>query len=98
MKIQWTHVAFRRLDEIYGYIENDSPTNAEKWVDRLLKKLAMIKDFPKAGRSIPEVEVANIREIVYGNYGIVYKIKEDAVYIMTIRHFKQILPLADLDE
>jgi len=98
MKIQWTHVAFRRLNEIYGYIENDSPTNAEKWLDRLLKKMATIKDFPKAGRSIPEVEAANIREIVYGNYGIVYKIKEDAVYIMTIRHFKQILPLADLDE
>jgi toxin ParE1/3/4 len=98
MKVQWTHVAYKRLEDIYSYIEKDSPVNAAKWADKLLKKIEGIKDFPKAGRSVPELDSANVREIVYGNYGIIYKVKDETVYIMTIRHFKQILPLKDMEE
>jgi len=98
MKVQWTQVAYRRLEEIYGYIEKDSPANAAKWAEKLLKKIEGIKDFPKAGRAVPELDSANVREIVYGNYGLIYKIKDETAYIMTIRHFKQILPLKEFEE
>ena len=43
MKVQWTHVAYRRLEEIYAYIEKDSPLNASKWSEKLLKKIEGIK-------------------------------------------------------
>lgn len=97
MKVQWTHVAYGRLEEIYAYIEKESPANAAKWSDKLLKKIDGIKDFPKAGRAVPELDSTSIREIIYGNYRIVYKIKDETAYIMTIRHFKQILPLKELE-
>jgi toxin ParE1/3/4 len=98
MKVQWTQVAFRRLEEIYAYIEKDSPTNAARWAEKLLKKIEGVKDFPKAGRAVPELESVSVREIVYGNYRVIYKIKDETAYIMTIRHFKQILPIKDLEE
>jgi toxin ParE1/3/4 len=98
MKVQWTHVAYKRLEDIYAYIEKDSPVSAAKWAEKLLRKIEGIKDFPKAGRAVPELDSGNIREIVYGNYGLIYKVKDETVYIMTIRHFKQILPLKDLEE
>lgn len=98
MKVLWTDVAFSRLEEIYRYIEKDSPDNASRWVDRLLNKLAAIKDFPRAGRPVPEIEAPSVREIIFGNYRIIYKIKVDAVYILTVRHFKQILPVKELEE
>ena len=98
MKVQWTRVAFRRLEEIYAYIEKDSPNNAVRWAEKLLKKIEGVKDFPKAGRAVPELESVNVREIVYGNYRIIYKIKDETAYIMTIRHFKQILPLKDMEQ
>lgn len=98
MKVQWTHVAYRRLEEIYSYIEKDSPANAAKWADKLLKRIEGIKDFPKAGRAVPELESTKVRELVFGNYRIIYKIKGESAIIMTIRHFKQILPLQDLEE
>jgi toxin ParE1/3/4 len=98
MKVQWTHVAYRRLEEIYAYIEKDSPSNASKWSEKLLKKIEGIKDFPKAGRAVPELGSESIREILYGNYRIVYKIKGEIASIMTIRHFKQILPLKEMEE
>ena len=98
MKVQWTRVAYRRLEEIYAYIEKDSPANAAKWSDKLLKKIGGIKAFPKAVRAVPELDSVSAREIIYGNYRIVYKIKDESAYIMTIRHFKQILPLKELEE
>ena len=98
MKVRWTQVAYRRLEEIYAYIEKDSPANAAKWAERLLKKIEGIKDFPKAGRAVPELDLANVREIGYGNYGLIYKIKDETTYIMRIRHFKQILPLKEMEE
>jgi toxin ParE1/3/4 len=98
MKVFWTSVAYRRLEEIYRYIEKDSPDNAARWSDRLLKKLATIKDFPRAGRPVPEIDAPGVREIIYGNYRIIYKIKSEAAYILTIRHFKQILPMKELEE
>jgi toxin ParE1/3/4 len=98
MKVQWTHVAYRRLEEIYAYIEKDSAANAAKWADRLMRKIEGIKDFPKAGRVLPELDSVSIREIVFGNYRIVYKVREETAFILTVRHFKQILPLKDLEE
>ena len=98
MKVQWTQVAFRRLEEIYAYIEKDSPTNASRWAEKLLKKIEGVKDFPNAGRAVPELESVSVREIVYGNYRVIYKIKDETAYIMTIRHFKQILPLKEIEE
>ena len=98
MKVQWTQVAFRRLEEIYAYIEKDSPVNAARWAEKLLRKIEGVKGFPKAGRAVPELESVSVREIVYGNYRVIYKIKDETAYIMSIRHFKQILPVKDLEE
>jgi plasmid stabilization system protein ParE len=98
VKVQWTRTAYRRLEEIYAYIEKDSPANASKWSDKLLKKIEGIKDFPKAGRAVPELGSESIREIIYGNYRVVYKMKGGMAYIMTIRHFRQILPLDEAGE
>jgi toxin ParE1/3/4 len=98
MKVLWTRVAYKRLAEIYAYIEKDSPTNATKWANKLLDKVGGIKDFPRAGRVVPEIDVVKIREILFGNYRIVYKIKDETAFILTIRHFKQILPLQDFEE
>lgn len=98
MKVLWTNLAYKRLEEIYSYIEEDSPTSAARWADKLLKKVNGIKDFPRAGRSIPEVDAESIREIIFGNYRIIYRIREEIAYILRVRHFKQILPLEDIEE
>ena len=98
MKVFWTHMAYRRLEEIFSYIEKDSLNNAGRWVDKLVKKTNQLKDFPKVGRVVSEGGSANIREIIYGNYRIIYKVKDDAIYVLTVRHFKQILPIKEIEE
>ena len=48
------------------------------------------------GRTVPEINRKEIREIIFGNYRIIYRIEEMNIAILTIRHTKQILPVDEL--
>jgi toxin ParE1/3/4 len=92
-KILWTQTAIDRVSEIHDYIRKDSPVNAQKWVELLLEKISKLSSLPKIGRKVPEINSESIRELIYSNYRIIYKISDETIYLMTVRHFKQILPV-----
>jgi len=45
---------------------------------------------------VPEVNNRAIRELIYGNYRIVYRVKDKRVSILTVCHGKQILPADEI--
>ena len=96
MKIIWSDLAIRRVSEIAGYIADDNMAAANKWVDRIFKRAEDLSRFENSGRMVPETKHKEIRELILGNYRIIYKVQKDSVYILTVRHFKQILPLEEL--
>lgn len=51
---------------------------------------------PKSGRVVPEIGDEQFRELIYGNYRILYRIEKKQVSILTVRHGKQILPIEDM--
>ena len=97
MRILWSPLALERVEEISDYIAYDSPSAASRWVDAVLQKVELLKSSPEIGRMVPEVGAPSIREIVFGNYRIIYRLSDKTVAILTVRSFKQILPLDDLD-
>lgn len=46
-----------------------------------------------SGRIVPEVGDAALREIVHGNYRIVYRLTREAVEIVTVHHGARLLRL-----
>jgi addiction module RelE/StbE family toxin len=92
MKIIWSPLAIDRITEIAGYISEDSPRSAEKWIDSIFKKVSRLKKYPESGRIVPELDISKIREIIYGNYRIIYRIKQEFIVVLTVRHGRQILP------
>ncbi len=96
MKIIWSPLAVDRASEIAEYIAQDNPTAAENWVNALFTHVEQLKKFPESGRIIPEINNYFIRELIYGNYRIIYRIEEKRVSILTIRHGKQILPVDEI--
>lgn len=96
MKIIWSPLAVDRASEIAEYIAQDNPTAAENWVNALFTHVEQLKKFPESGRIIPEINNYFIRELIYGNYRIIYRIEEKRVSILTIRHGKQILPIDEI--
>jgi plasmid stabilization system protein ParE len=96
MKIIWSILAVERMEEISDYIAHDSPAAAGKWIDDLFARVGLLSDNPDMGRIVPEVESASIRELVFGNYRIIYRRAAHSVTVLTVRSFKQILPLQDI--
>ncbi len=92
MKIIWSPLAVDRTTEIAEYITLDNPASATKWVEVLFDKVQLLKSSPKSGRIVPETQRDDIRELIYGNYRIIYRIEKNKISILTIRHGKQILP------
>ncbi len=96
MKIIWSPLAIDRVSEIAAYIAQENPTAAEKWVDTVFRKVEDLQDFPESGRVVPETENKTIRELIYGNYRLIYRLEEKRISVLTVRHGKQILPVDEI--
>jgi toxin ParE1/3/4 len=96
MRIIWSPLAVERVSEIAEYIARDNPTAAKEWTDMVFGKVERLKSFPGSGRIVPEIDNPRIRELIYSNYRIIYRIEEKQLSILTVRHGKQILPVDEI--
>jgi toxin ParE1/3/4 len=84
LKLVWTNEALNRLTEIDDYISYDSIARARKFINNIIKSTTSIPQYPQKGRIVPEFNISELREIIYKNYRIVYRIKKDQIQILTI--------------
>ncbi len=84
MRLIWTNEALNRLSDIDNFIAQDSITRARKFVRELIGRASSIPLYPKKGRVVPEFDSPDIREMIYKNYRIVYRIKGDQIQILTV--------------
>jgi toxin ParE1/3/4 len=75
MKIIWSPLAVNRASEIADYIANDKPSAAEKWINTVFPKVEQLQLSPEIGRVVPEINNGQFRELIYGNYRIIYRIE-----------------------
>ena len=75
MRIIWSPLAVDRASEIADYIAQDKPSAAEKWIDTVFSKVEQLKSSPEIGRIVPEINDSQFRELIYGNYRIIYRIE-----------------------
>ena len=55
MRVVWSPLAVDRASEIAGYIAQDKPSAAEKWIDTVFFKVEQLKSSPEIGRLVPEI-------------------------------------------
>jgi addiction module RelE/StbE family toxin len=96
MKIIWSPLAVERMEEISDYIAYDKPLAANKWINNIFNKVELLKNNPKMGRIVPELNIDTIRELIFGNYRLIYRFDMKSIIILTIRNFKQLLTFEDI--
>jgi plasmid stabilization system protein ParE len=96
VKIIWSPLAIERASEIAKYIAQDKPSAAENWIDTIFSKIDKLISSPEIGRIVPEIKNNQFRELIYGNYRIIYRIEKKQISILTIRHGMQILPIDEI--
>ncbi len=96
MKIVWSPLAVDRASQIAEYIALDKPSAARRWIEEIFSKVDRLKSSPQVGRIVPEISDKQFRELIYGNYRIIYRIETNQISILTIRHGRQILPIDEI--
>ena len=86
------------LDEIAAYYFSRSPDYVGRIISEFEENVMSLKEYPKSGRIVPELDrqgITKYRELIQGNYRIVYEISEKKVIIHTIldgrRNFEEII-------
>jgi toxin ParE1/3/4 len=91
-EIFWTSSADADLDAIFNFAARNSEEYALLLVQRILGAVKRLKDFSLSGRSVPEFERSDIREVILIPYRIVYRVLDQEVDILIVQHAAKQLP------
>ena len=87
VRIRFTKQSLFDLKEIYDYISYDSKKYAQYQILKNRNSIKILKQYNFSGKIVEEYNDENIREIIEGNYRIIYKILgDDRIDIITIHH------------
>ena len=94
-EIEFTDVAEMETEDILFWWIGRSPEQARRWQEGLERTITTLKELPRRCALAPESEVfaAEVRQLLYGNYRILFTIldadadgEEETVRILHVRH------------
>jgi toxin ParE1/3/4 len=91
-QLVWSPSALTSLAEVCDYISRDSEHYAKLFAQCIFSAAEMLALFPESGRVVPEYDRRDLRELLFQNYRIVYRIKGDEVQIAAVVHGARLLP------
>jgi len=92
MRVHWTDNAVEHLVNIHEYIASNSPTYAQKMVDKITRRSIQIAAQPLSGRQVPEYDAVDVRELIESPYRIIYRIKQDQIDVLAVIHEARLFP------
>jgi toxin ParE1/3/4 len=87
-KIRWTEKASSNLEGLFQYISRDSMLYAARYVKALVGATKRLETMPRSGRVVPELDDPELREVIYGNHRIVYRVagRGEDIEILAVVH------------
>lgn len=85
-QILWTEKGLRQLESIRSYLETNNPFHSDRYITRMLRRIGLLGSFPESGELQPQYRGGNIRQIIFGNYRIIFQSSTQAVIILAIQH------------
>ncbi|HEY3372434.1 MAG TPA: type II toxin-antitoxin system RelE/ParE family toxin [Prolixibacteraceae bacterium] len=78
------------LKGIAEYISKDSKRYANQLIRRIHVKVGLLRNQPYSGRMVDELGRKDVRQLLEGNYRIIYrKVSINQIEILTIHHSAQ---------
>lgn len=90
-RVSWSPSALDDVDAIAEFINRDSPAYARAVVNKLVDTARKLNAFPNAGRIVPELGDAAIRERFVYSYRLIYRILNDDVLVVAVVHGRRLL-------
>lgn len=94
--IRWTLQAVDDIEAIMNYIAADSEHYARLLAVDIFAAVERAALFPNSGRIVPEANTPDIREILLGNYRIIYRVRREVIEVLTVYHSARVLDTSRL--
>jgi plasmid stabilization system protein ParE len=85
-RVLWAPQAIQDVEAIRAHVARDSAHYADLVAGRIVAAVERLQHHPRSGRVVPELADESIREVIHGNYRIVYRLRHDIVEIATVFH------------
>lgn len=86
-RLNWTDQAVNDLISIANFIAKDSKRYAKVTILKIRNSAKQLNSFPLSGRVVPEINIIEIREIIVGNYRLIYFIVDsNRIDILAVHH------------
>lgn len=94
-KVNFTKNAQGDLEHIFFYIAEDNINKARKFILELEEKIYSLATFPERFSYIPENAFfgTNYRNLTHKKYRVIYRIDENAVFVLRVIHGAKLLDL-----
>jgi len=89
VKIVWTERSLTDLEDIADYIAKDSEKYASLTIEKIIYQTLILEKQPQIGRIVPELNNRKFRELIIGNYRVIYQYTKLTVNILTVHHSKR---------
>ena len=90
-RVVWSSVARDDLKALVAFIKAGSPGYARTFGLHIQQRVEQLQRFPESGRNVPEDKRGTYRELIVGNYRVVYRMDGDTVTIVTLIHGARLL-------
>jgi addiction module RelE/StbE family toxin len=92
VEINWTINALEDVHNIAEFIALDSEHYASMVVESFFTRIQILEHNIQAGKLVPELSNPFVRELIEGNYRIIYRVVNDQqLDILTIHHGSRLL-------
>ncbi|HVC29456.1 MAG TPA: type II toxin-antitoxin system RelE/ParE family toxin [Gammaproteobacteria bacterium] len=92
MKVHWTDEALAELRAIRAYLNHYSAEAAYTTVSRIIISAGRLAELPHSGHVLREFNQSDLRELLIRPYRIIYRILADRIDIITVWHYRRLLP------
>lgn len=79
------------LVSLAEFIGQDSPHFAKLTVSRIVARFEQAAEFPHSGRVVPEKNRPDLRELLWKEHRLVYRVREDHIDVIAVWHGRRLL-------
>ena len=86
--ITWSPRGQLRLRQCAKYILQESqdwPTTL-KWRNAIDEAVSTLDDFPESGSSVREFGRKDVRQLLVGDYRVIYRVRKNRAEVISVRH------------
>jgi plasmid stabilization system protein ParE len=91
MRIVWSFQSRGDLREIRKFIARDSPVTAANFIRKLKVSVERLRVHPESGQVVRELGSSTVREILFGQYRIIYQCGSKRIEILAVFHGARLL-------